>query len=33
MASLTHVAVRPRFVLENVTGPPKALPVDERKVG
>ena len=27
-ASLTHLSVRPRFVLENVTGPPKVWPDD-----
>ena len=32
-ASLTHLSVRPRFVLENVTGPPKIWPVDERMAG
>ena len=32
-ASLTHLRVRPSFVLENVTGPPKVWPVDERKAG
>jgi len=30
-ASLTHLPARPPFVLENVTGPPKVWPVDERK--
>ena len=30
-ASLAHLSVRPRFVLENVTRPPKMWPVDERK--
>jgi hypothetical protein len=30
--SLTHVSARPRFVLENVTGPPKVWPDDYRKV-
>ena len=31
--SLTHVSARPPFVLENVTGPPKAWPDDYRKAG
>ena len=31
-ASLTHVSGRPSFVLENVTGPRKVWPVDERKL-
>lgn len=30
-ASLAHVSDRPRFVLENVTGPPKVWPDDYRK--
>jgi hypothetical protein len=30
---LTHLRVRPRFVLENVTAPPKVWLVDERKAG
>ena len=32
-ASLTHLSVRPRLVLENVTGPPKVWPIVERKAG
>ena len=31
-ASLTHLPARPRFVLENVIGPPKVWPDDYRKV-
>jgi hypothetical protein len=31
--SLTHLSVRPRFVLENVTGPPKVWPDECRKAG
>jgi len=30
---MARLAARPRFVLENVTGPPKVWPVDERKAG
>lgn len=30
-ASLTHLRVRPRLVLENVTGPPRVWPDDYRK--
>ena len=30
-ASLAHLSVRPQFVLENVTGPPKVW-LDERKL-
>jgi hypothetical protein len=32
-ASLAHLRFRPRFVLENVTGPPRVWPVDERMAG
>jgi hypothetical protein len=32
-ASLTHLRVRPRFVLENATGPRVMWPVDVRKAG
>jgi hypothetical protein len=32
-ASLTHLRVRPRFVLENVTRPRRLCPVEERKAG
>jgi hypothetical protein len=32
-ASLTHLRVRPRFVIENVTAPPKMWSVDELKAG
>jgi hypothetical protein len=32
-ASLTHLVARPRFVLENVTGPLKMWAADERKAG
>ena len=32
-ASLTHLRIRPRFVLENRTPEPRVWPVDERKAG